>query len=472
MESKNKSSRSPEFSGAAIPPQDTDIEEAVLGALLLEQDTYYETAQILSPDVFYDERHRIIYAAIKHLAARNEPIDMLTVVNRLRQDGRLNEIGGAAAISLLTQKVASGMSAVYHASILYQLYVLRQMISGLSGVVQACYAEDFDVAVHAYQTTMSDIDRLFAGAGGDKHISSILRRHGELTDTRIRRAADNRLQGITYGLHDLDRLTGGAQGGQLIILAARPAMGKTALALKFAKSAALDDKHVAVASLEMRDLSLIDRLLSSYAEIDGDRLRSGRMSSVDMATYNNAVGKLSKLNIYIDDTAGTTIGRLRAMARAKHRKGELDMLIIDYLQLIESEGDAGKFKNREREVAEISRQLKKLAKELNIPVILLCQLNRAAESRTDKQPQLYDLRESGSIEQDADVVMMPFRPAYYAGSGTTFMDNNDQLIPDDMGMLFVRKQRDGNTGVVKFKYSKDLSEITDYITDDVDSALF
>lgn len=448
-----------------LPPHDTELERALLGAMLLERNVYHDVAGLISSDTFYDDRHALIFTAIRTLAENSNPVDLLTVGQQLERQRKLKIAGGPAYLAELTQTVGSASHAGFHAKILYQMAVLRTMISEFGILVGKCYAGDFDDAVTEYGTMTARIDMLFAGSGTERHIRTILKEHGEVMDQRLAQANLGKMPGLTYGLSGLDDLTGGMQSGQLIIIAARPAMGKTALALHVSKSPALQGASVMIASLEMTGISLTDRLLASYAGIDGNKLRSGRMSSDDWNAYEQARGELGKLNIYIDDTAGTTLSRLRATARTKRRKGELDLLVIDYLQLIESENNTGNYKqNREREVAEISRGLKKLAKELNIPVVLLCQLNRQAESRGDKQPQLYDLRESGAIEQDADVVLMPFRPAYYPDLVVSEYEGGPEY-PKDVGMVFVRKQRDGKLGTAAFRYSPDLSKLTDYNPD-------
>ena len=449
-----------------MPPHDTELEKALLGAMLLERNVYFDVAGLISSDTFYDDRHALIFNAIRTLAENSNPVDLMTVGQQLQQQRKLKTAGGPSYLAELTQVVGSASHAGFHAKILYQLAVLRTIITECSTLAGKCYAGDFDDAVAEYGTITSRIDLLFAGSGTERHIRTILKDHGGVMDTRIARANLGQMPGLTYGLSSLDELTGGMQGGQLIIVAARPAMGKTAVALHVSKSPAeRQGASVMIASLEMTGISLTDRLLASYADIDGNKLRSGRMDANDWKAYEQAVGELGKLNLYIDDTAGTTLSRLRAVARTKRRKGELDLLVIDYLQLIESENNSGSYKqNREREVAEISRGLKKLAKELNIPVVLLCQLNRAAESRSDKQPQLYDLRESGAIEQDADVVLMPFRPAYYPDVVFSEYDGGPEF-PKDVGMIFVRKQRDGKLGTAAFRYSNDLSKLTDYNPD-------
>lgn len=433
-----------------------------MGALLLEGQLYHELSGRLTSDMFYDERHGVIFGAIEYLAAHGQPVDLYTVGRRLEESQMLEKVGGAACLAQLTQRVGTGIHTLFHAQILRQLWVMRTMAATLSTLAGKCYEGDFDAIMAEYTSVTRHLDSLFAGAGAEKHIREILQRHGKVIDERIARANRGELLGLSYGLTDLDRLTNGMCPGQLIILAARPAMGKTALALKFSKSAALAGAHVTVTSLEMSDISLTDRLVCTYAGVDSSRLKSGRMRPGDLQAYQQAVGELERLEISIYDSPGATLTRLSSMARARRRKGKLDLLVIDYLQLIETEaGATGYRNNREREVAEISRGLKRLALELEIPVLLLCQLNRAAESRADKQPQLYDLRESGGIEQDADLVIMPFRPSYY--KDTEFCDDNGAPIPSDMGLLFIRKQRDGATGQVSFRYSPDLSTIEDYL---------
>lgn len=458
----NRRSHSTSTDAGFVPPHDTELERALLGAMLLERNIYHDVATIVTPATFYDDRHASIFKAIRVLAENNNPVDLLTVGQQLQKVNRLQEVGGPAYLAGLTQVVGSGSHAGFHAKMLYQMAVLRAMIANFTALTSICFEGDFDSSVDEYSAMTGRIDALFAGSGTEKHIRMLLKRHGELMDQRLARSNSGEMQGLTYGLTRMDELTGGMQPGQLIIIAARPAMGKTAVALKISKSPAeRQGAHVVICSLEMTDLSLTDRLLASYAGIDSKRLRTGRMNDSDWRAYEQARAELGKLNLYIDDTAGATLSRIRAMARTKRRKGELDLLVIDYLQLIENDSTAGSYKqNREREVAEISRGLKKLAKELGIPVVLLCQLNRAAESRADKQPQLSDLRESGAIEQDADLVIMPFRPSYYPELEATDSDGN--TLPPNVGFLLIRKQRDGELGEVAFQYSHDLSKIENF----------
>lgn len=462
---QSKSSSSHSTGTGVIPPHGTDLERALLGALLLERNLYHEIAAIVRGNVFYNQKHEIIFDAIRQQVDAGEPVDLYTIGTRLQKNGTLAHIGGPAYLAELSQVVGSASHSVYHAQQLYQLSVLRGMISELSSIVTKCYDGDLDSATTEYTAAISRIDSLFAGSGAEKHIRSILKRHAEVVEQRVAKANCGQMQGVTFGLSQLDRITGGAQPGQLIILAARPSMGKTAVALSIAKAAAMDQKSTLVCSLEMDDISLADRLICSYAGVESSRLKTGRMDSRDWHAYEAATAELSKLNISIDDTGGASLSRISSTARNMRRKGQLDLLIIDYLQLVGNDSAAMAYRgNREQEVALISKGLKTLAKELSIPVLLLCQLNRAAETRANKMPQLSDLRESGAIEQDADIVMMPFRPAYYPNLEFTL--DNGEPIPQDVGLLIICKHRDGMNNVnIPFRYSYNMARIEDYNPD-------
>ena len=315
-----------------VPPHDVKLEQAVLGAMLLESDLYAELAGILTADTFYDPRHSALFAAIRSVATAGRPVDLFTVSSALRETKSLDAAGGIAYVTECSTRVGSGAHALYHAQILRQLFIMRTMIVELNALSGKCYDGDFDGMMSEYAATTGRIDSLFAGSGAEKHIRDIVKRHGQVVDDRIVRANQGGIQGITYGLSRLDRVTNGARPDQLIIVAARPAMGKTALALKFAMSAAKDNRHVTIANLEMSDISLTDRLVSTYAGVDSQRLKSGRMDARDLKAYQQAVRDLERLEISIYDTPNTTFGRLAAMARTKHRKGRLDhyrLLAVD-----------------------------------------------------------------------------------------------------------------------------------------------
>jgi replicative DNA helicase len=443
-----------------LPPQAIDLEEAVLGACMIEYNAYETIAYMLTPECFYKEVNQIIYKAIETLSAHSKPIDILTVSQQLKSTNELELVGGPYHITTLTNRVSSAANISYHAMIVFQNYVLREMIRLSSQVIQSAFEADYDEASMAYVYATETIDNLMAGKRSDKSMMAVMRDHSEELQRRISLKNIGEMTGIKTGFVDLNRITNGWKAGELIIVAGRPGMGKTAVALNgFTKSSAKAGKNTLFFSLEMDDISLADRLVCSYGGLDQDSLKTGRLSNEDLLTYNNARTQLEKLPIYIDDSARVSIKHITTISRAKRRKGECDMIVIDYLQLIEipEQRGYGNFKNREREVAEMSRALKLLAKELKIPVMLLCQLNRAVESRTgNKRPTLADLRESGAIEQDADMVIFPYRPEYYG------------IIHDDAGnsvegvmLLILAKNRNGRTGDVICKYNPNLTQFFD-----------
>jgi len=419
---------------------------------------------ILTPECFYKEVHQIIYKTIEALSAKANPIDILTVTDHLKTTGELDMVGGPYYITQLTNRVSSGVNIQFHAMIIYQNYVQREMIRLSSQVVQLSYENDYDEAVMAYVYATETIDNLLAGRRSEKSMLTVMKEHAEEVERRIKMKDTGQMTGIKTGIVDLNRITNGWKPGELIIVAGRPGMGKTAVALNlFTKSAAKSGKKTLFFSLEMDDISLADRLVCSYGGINPDNLKTGQISDEEMQAYCTARKELETLPIYIDDSARVNIKHISTISRAKRRKGECDMVVIDYLQLIEIQEQKGygNFKNREREVAEMSRALKLLAKELKIPVMLLCQLSRAVESRTGhKQPQLADLRESGAIEQDADMVIFPYRPEYY---DITQDDQGNSL--EGIMMLITAKNRNGRLGKPFCKYSPDLTQFFDYVPD-------
>ena len=410
---RNKSATKIEAPGR-IPPRDIEVEEAVLGALMLERDAYTIVCDLLKPESFYDPRHQQIYFAVQQLGASQQPIDMLTVTERLRVNGALDEVGGPVYISSLTSKVASGAHVEFHARIVAQKYLARELINFSSNIEGKAYDES------------NDVDDLLQEAEGK--LFEISQRNVKKDVTQINpvikqaiaqiEAASNResgLSGLATNFHELDKLTSGWQNSDLIIIAARPAMGKTAFVLSMAKNMAVDNNTpVAIFSLEMSNVQLVNRLISNACELEGEKIKSGRLDQPDWEKLQAGVKRLYDAPMYIDDTPSLSIFELRTKARRLVREHKVRILIIDYLQLMNASGM--KFGSREQEVSMISRNLKQLAKELNIPIIALSQLNRSVESRgTDsqsKRPQLSDLRESGAIEQDADIVCLIHRPEY------------------------------------------------------------
>ncbi|MEF9923137.1 MAG: replicative DNA helicase [Muribaculaceae bacterium] len=430
-----------------LQPQDKDLEEAVLGALMLEKDAYTVVCDILKPESFYEPQNQKIYEAIVALGASQRPIDMLTVSEQLRINGALEDVGGPLRISELTGRVASAAHVEFHARIIAQKYLARELIR-FSSMIQS---KAFDES--------NDVDDLLQEAEGK--LFEISQRNVKKDVTQIDpviggalaqiEAASNRksgLSGLETGYHDLDKLTSGWQNSDLIIIAARPAMGKTALVLSMAKNMAVNiNTPIAVFSLEMSNLQLVNRLISNVCEIEGEKIKSGRLTDVEWAQLNSRLAHLYGAPLYIDDTPSLSIFELRTKARRLVREHNVKMIIIDYLQLMNASGM--KFGSREQEVSMISRSLKQLAKELNIPIIALSQLNRGVENRTDgKRPQLSDLRESGAIEQDADIVCFIHRPEYYTRSGEDAEGHDIRGLAE----FIVAKHRSGSVDDVKMRF--------------------
>ena len=436
----------PDELGGKLPPQAVELEEAVLGALMLENDAYAQVCELLTPDSFYEPRHRKIYSAISTLGAQQHPIDMLTVTEQLRADGTLEEVGGALAVSELTANVLSAANVEFHARIIAQKFLARRLITFAAKV----QTEAFDEA--------NDIDDLLQEAEGNLfEISQTqLKREVVQIDSVINQAvqqiqiAANResgLSGLATGYNELDAMTSGWQESDLIIVAARPAMGKTAFVLSMAKQMAMDlNTPVALFSLEMSNTQLVNRIISNVCEIKGETVRSGHLSNEEWDRLNSGIKNMYGAPLYIDETPGLSITELRTKARRLVREHDVKIIVIDYLQLMTATGM--KFGSREQEISTISRSLKGLAKELKIPIIALSQLNRQSVQRDDKRPVLSDLRESGAIEQDADFVAFIHRPEYYTRSGV------DEEGKDIRGLaeFIIAKHRNGQEGTVKMRF--------------------
>lgn len=396
-----------------LPPQAVDIEQAVIGALLIEREAYDQVSEILSPQSFYDHRHELIYESIRRLNLEEKPVDILTVTEDLRAHNQLEQVGSEPYIMQLSSMVASSAHIEYHARIIAQKATARQLITYTSGIQTA-----------AFDPT-TDVDELMQKAEGElfelsqtnlkkdyTQIDPVIRDAYEMLQKAAART--DGLSGIPSGFHALDKITGGWQDSDLVVLAARPAMGKTAFALSMAKNIAVDQQiPVAVFSLEMSNVQLVNRLLMNVCEIRGNILKSGNLTVQEWHQFDSRARQLFGKPIYIDDTPSLSVFELRTKARRLVREHGVKVLMIDYLQLMNASGM--KHNSRQEEVSTISRSLKGLAKELNIPILALSQLNRGVENRGtgDKRPQLSDLRESGAIEQDADMVLFIHRPEYY-----------------------------------------------------------
>ncbi len=441
-----------------IPPQAIDVEEAVMGACMLERDAYSNISGLVTAEMFYKDENQKIFKVIENMVAGGKTIDLLTVTQQLMQDGVLEAVGGPLYITQLTSRVASAAHIEHHARIIYEKYALREMIRRFNELITIAYNDDFDEVDMAYAMNTQAIDDLLAGKTGMRHIREVMKDNTREVEERQRKADRGEMPGIPTGLADMNRATNGWQKSDLIIIGARPGMGKTAFALHFGKWAAKEKFPVCFFSLEMKDTRLSQRLILSNGGVDSEHLKSGKMTGEDWAAYHQSIGQLENLPIYIDDTAASSVRYISAVARNKARRGECSMIVIDYLQLVETPQENGySNKNREREVAEISRALKKLAKDLDIPIILLVQLNRGVESRADKTPMLSDLRESGAIEQDADMVIFPWRPEYY---DPEVVDENGISLVNEV-FLVIAKNREGGIKTITCKKSTDFSQIFD-----------
>ena len=437
-----------------VPPNALEIEEAVLGALLLEKDAIYRVFDLLQPETFYKESHQHIYQAIKDLSSENEPIDMVSVIEQLRKNKKLEEAGGDYYITQLTYRIGSIAHLEHHAKLIAEKFIQRELIRITAEIQQMAFDESTDV-VELIDTSENKIYQVAEG-NIKKQTTSI----GSVVDEAIEQieaASKNKdeLSGIPSGFSNLDRITSGWQPSDLVILAARPSMGKTAFALNIARNVAAQyDTPIAFFSLEMSSIQLVKRMISTETEISQQHIKTGQMEDWEWQQLESRLPKLRNAPLYIDDTPGLSIFELRAKCRRLvHEKG-VRMLIIDYLQLMNAAGQS----SREQEVSVISRSLKAIAKELDVPVIALSQLNRSVTARQgEKRPMLSDLRESGAIEQDADIVMFIHRPE---ALGITEYDDGTSSI--GMADIIIAKHRNGATEDVRMRFEGQYARFTDY----------
>lgn len=458
--------RSIDALGGAVnqPPSAVEVEFAVLGAMVLDNNVTPRVVEILRPECFFDNRHRMIYEAITDLFAKNEPIDTVSLYEELKRAGNIEAIGGATFLSRLSQDISSAANIDYHSRIVLEKWILRELISTTMGIASSCYSgtEDvFDLLDDAEQKIFSITEQGLKESykGMEKAVKEAIE-HIEAIHSQ-----DTASFAVPSGIRTLDDMMGGFQRTDLIILAARPAMGKTAFALSVARNAAVDfDIPIAVFSLEMATIQLVTRLICAEARINAHSVRTGKFKAEDGPRISRTAHKLSKAKIYVDDTPAQTVLEIRAKCRRLKMEKNIGMIIIDYLQLMNGSGRA---ESREREISNISRSLKALAKELNVPVMALSQLNRAVESRNDKVPMLSDLRESGSIEQDADVVLFLNRPEYYG-----IMTDAEGNSTEGLGEVIIAKQRNGPTGTAKARFIKDYAryENLDPFHDDISAS--
>ncbi len=443
------------FEHGKVPPQAVDLEEAVLGAIMLEKDALASIIDVIRPDAFYKESHQIIFQAITRLFTKTEPIDILTVTNELKFTGELEAAGGPFYIAQLTNRVASSANTEFHARIILQKFIQRELIRISSEIIRDAYEDTTDV----FNLLDKAENQLFS-VGENNMRRNYLDMHSLIRDAvKQIEAARNQtggFSGVASGFTELDRVTGGWQPSDLIIIAARPGMGKTAFVLTIARNVAVDfKKPVAVFSLEMSSIQLVTRLISAEALLPGDKLRKGALENYEWEQLNSKINTLIDAPLFIDDTPSLSIFELRAKCRRLKAQHNIQMVIIDYIQLM-SAGIDRNSGNREQEISMISRSLKSLAKELNIPVIALSQLNRSVENRPNKKPLLSDLRESGAIEQDADMVLFIYRPEYYNQN----QDENGASLAGH-AELSIAKHRNGALKDIPLHFISKYAKFTD-----------
>jgi replicative DNA helicase len=427
-----------------LPPQVLDLEEAVLGAVMLEKNALNAVVEFLKPEHFYVEKHKVIFEAVLELFKASEPVDMRTVVNQLRKSGKLEQIEGAYYIAELTSKVSSAANIEYHARVILEMAIKRELIEVASKIQNDAYEDTTDV-FQLLDKTESAIFEI-SDANLRKNYDSMRNLMAQaIQELQMLREHKDGLTGIPSGFTALDRLTSGWQRSDLVIIAARPGMGKTAFVVSALRNAAVDFKiPVAIFSLEMASIQLVNRLIAAEAELESEKIKKGNLEDHEWKQLVHKTTKLTTAPIFIDDTPALSILELRAKCRRLKAEHGVSLVVIDYLQLMKGEQSG----NREQEIASISRSLKGIAKELSVPVLALSQLSRSVETRGgDKRPQLSDLRESGSIEQDADIVMFLYRPEYYK-----ITVDEDGMPTQGTGEVIIAKHRNGSTDNVKLKF--------------------
>lgn len=434
-----------------VPPQNVEAEQSVLGAMMIEREAISKVSEVLRPEDFYREAHRLIYNAMSELFNKNDAVDLVTVVEVLRRDEHLESAGGIAYVSALANSVPTAANVMYHARIVEEKALLRQLINTATNVAGMGYEANEEVAVimDKAEKMILEVSNRKAGqefASIKNIIFDVFDKVSELY------SAKGGITGLSTGFKDLDKLTSGLQPSDLILIAARPSMGKTALVLNIAQNVAVKEKQaVAFFSLEMSKEQLVQRMLCAEAPIDAQRLRIGELENNDWDKLVRAADRLAVAPIFIDDTAGITVMEMRSKARRLKIEHDLKLIVIDYLQLMQGGSGSSRSENRQQEISEISRSLKALARELKVPVIALSQLSRSVESRQVKKPMLSDLRESGSLEQDADIVCFIYREDYYEP------ETERKNITD----IIVAKHRNGPVDSVQLFFHKQFTKFSD-----------
>ncbi len=440
-----------------VPPQAVDMEEAVLGAMLIDKDGLSKINETLHADSFYKQAHRQIFQAAQELYESSQAVDLLTVREALRKKNELDEVGGISYLAYLSNKVSTSANAEYYARIIQQKYIYRELIRGCGQTIADSYEDSKDVF-----EVLSDAEKLIYDISQDNLRKGVkdagYLAHKLLKEINQLAEKEDDVTGVTTGFIDLDKMTNGWQKSDLVIIAARPGMGKTSFTLGLTRNAALNGRGVAFFSLEMNSSQLMQRLVSVQSEIPLEKFRKGKLDDHEWPKLEAGVEKLGGLPIYVDDTPGITINELRSKCRRLKMQKDIGMIIIDYLQLMT--GSNSKNGTREQEISSISRALKGIAKELDVPVLALSQLSRAVETRSaNKRPMLSDLRESGAIEQDADIVIFLYRPEYY--------DSQDGPAGEFDGQteIIIQKHRNGALGSVNLKFIPHLTKFVDADTE-------
>nr|WP_248628873.1 replicative DNA helicase [Enterococcus cecorum] len=438
-----------------VPPQDIEAEQAVLGAIFLDADALVEAMAVIEPQDFYRRAHQIVFRSMIALNDRNENIDIITLKSQIESENTLEDVGGISYLTELSQVTPTASGVAHYAKIVKDKSTLRELIQAATKIVKEGYSQEGSVEeiVEAAEKGILNVSEK-RNSTGFQAIADVLNSTMENIDRLSQQ--NEEITGLPTGYPELDKMTAGLQPEELIILAARPAVGKTAFALNIAQNIGTrTDRSVAIFSLEMGAESLVNRMLCAEGTIEAGHLRTGQLTEEEWHHLIMAMGSLSRTSIFIDDTPGIKVSEIRARCRRlAQEKGNLGLILIDYLQLIEGSGR----ESRQQEVSEISRQLKKLAKELKVPVIALSQLSRSVEQRQDKRPVLSDIRESGSIEQDADIVAFLYREDYYQRQGTEEDKNEEEQAVDDVIEVIIEKNRSGARGTVELLFKKEYNK--------------
>ncbi|MCQ9210440.1 replicative DNA helicase [Granulicatella seriolae] len=446
-----------------IPPQNIDAEQSVIGSIFLEPDAIVGVLEYLTPEDFYRQNHQVIFKAMMALNERGEAVDIVTTSNELSEKQQIENAGGQGYLIELAEKVPTAANVEYYAKIVSDKSTLRRLIRTSNEISKEAFTDGGDLAsvLDRAERNILEVSEK-RNRSGFVLIRDVLNQALESVEARAKSTGD--ITGIPTGYIELDRMTSGLHADELIILAARPSVGKTAFVLNIAQNVATKaEEVVAIFSLEMGAESLVNRMICSEGSIDAGRLRNGQLTDQEWESFFLAMGSLSKADIYIDDTPGIRVAEIRAKCRRlKQEKGRLGLIVIDYLQLIEGTGR----ESRQQEVSEISRNLKKLAKELSCPVIALSQLSRGVEQRQDKRPIMSDIRESGSIEQDADIVAFLYRDDYYRQE-----EGEEPQEPNNVIEVIVEKNRSGPRGTVELIFTKEYNKFTSTVPDQLANSM-